>query len=56
MISLLIRKVPLKKRIYSGYFVTGAVALVIALLSYGSLVPWPVIFILLSPLVGMLKK
>ncbi len=37
MISLLIRKVSLKKRIYSGYLVTGTVALVIALLSYGSL-------------------
>ncbi|MCI5124787.1 MAG: hypothetical protein D3925_09990, partial [Candidatus Electrothrix sp. AR5] len=37
MISLLTRKIPLKKRIYSGYLVTGIVALVIALLSYGSL-------------------
>ncbi len=37
MISLLIRKISLKKRIYSGYLVTGTVALVIALLSYGSL-------------------
>ncbi|MCI5163147.1 MAG: sensor histidine kinase [Candidatus Electrothrix sp. AX5] len=37
MISLLIRKVSLKKRIYSGYIVTGIVAFVIALLSYGSL-------------------
>ncbi|MCI5120898.1 MAG: hypothetical protein D3908_06880 [Candidatus Electrothrix sp. AUS4] len=37
MISLLIRSIPLKKRIYSGYFVAGALALVIALLSYGSL-------------------
>jgi len=37
MISLLLRKIPLKKRIYSGYLVTGTVALVIALLSYGSL-------------------
>lgn len=37
MISLLIRSIPLKKRIYSGYLVTGAVALIIALLSYGSL-------------------
>lgn len=37
MISLLIRKISLKKRIYSGYLVTGIVALVIALLSYGSL-------------------
>ncbi len=37
MISLLMRKIPLKKRIYSGYLVTGILALVIALLSYGSL-------------------
>lgn len=37
MIPFLIRKIPLKKRIYSGYLVTGGVALVIALLSYGSL-------------------
>lgn len=37
MISLLIRSIPLKKRVYSGYFVAGALALVIALLSYGSL-------------------
>ncbi|WP_339136830.1 MAG: HAMP domain-containing sensor histidine kinase [Candidatus Electrothrix sp. GW3-4] len=37
MISLLIRNIPLKKRIYSGYLVTGIVALIIALLSYGSL-------------------
>lgn len=37
MVSFLIRTVPLKKRIYSGYLVTGGAALVIALLSYGSL-------------------
>ncbi|MDU9049591.1 MAG: HAMP domain-containing sensor histidine kinase [Candidatus Electrothrix sp. Rat3] len=37
MIPFLIREIPLKKRIYSGYLVTGGVALVIALLSYGSL-------------------
>ncbi|MCI5148361.1 MAG: sensor histidine kinase [Candidatus Electrothrix sp. MAN1_4] len=37
MVSLLIKKIPLKKRIYSGYLVTGILAFVIALLSYGSL-------------------
>ena len=37
MASLLIRYISLKKRIYSGYLVTGILSFVIAFLSYGSL-------------------
>uniref|UniRef100_UPI0040579BF4 sensor histidine kinase n=1 Tax=Candidatus Electrothrix sp. TaxID=2170559 RepID=UPI0040579BF4 len=37
MVSLLIKNIPLKKRIYSGYIVTGILAFIIAFLSYGSL-------------------